>query len=347
MTDMDVTLIPCNTIPYSSPLALLKREIANYISSWEMAGQPVAIKVHFGEAGAVRFLRPIYVKPAAEAVKAVGGYPFLTDTNTLYKGPRALSPTHLQTAMQHGFSYGTVNCPTIIADGVFSTNEVEVTENGKSFFLAGDLANTQYHIVLTHVTLHGFTGLGSSVKNIGMGYATKKGKTDMHMETVPEVSRDLCAACGKCIQRCDFNALSLKNKKISLDKTRCTGCCHCIGVCIQNVYDVKETALKRFSQRLGEYTKAAITGKKMIFVNFLMDITRQCDCASFTHKPVCEDIGILISDNILAVEGAAMNLLNRYTKLGKEVTALWEAQFAAFSDNLDFVKNIRIKEVKK
>jgi hypothetical protein len=343
----DVIFIPCNTVPYHSPVSLLKREISSFVSSWDICRQPVAIKVHFGEEGAVRFLRPIYVKPAADAVKGLKGLPFLTDTNTLYKSPRALSPSHLEVALQHGFSYAAVNCPVIIADGLWGNHETEITMGGKSFFLAGDLAETQYHIVLTHVTFHGFTGIAGAIKNIGMGWASKKGKIHIHRETLPEAAVELCNACGKCLKRCNFGALSLIHDKISLDKNKCTGCCHCMGVCLQDVFNVKEDALIRFSRLLGQYAAAAVKSKRILFVNFLIDMGRQCDCASFTHKPICEDIGILISDDILLVEGATLKLLNHHTQLETGVMAKFNAQLSAYTGDFNFIKNIRLKEIKQ
>lgn len=343
----DVILIPCDTAPYHSPISVLKKVIATYVSSWDILNQPVAIKTHFGEEGAVRFIRPIYVKPAADVIKEFQGLPFVTDTNTLYKSPRALSPSHLQLALQHGFSYATLNCPVIIADGLRGNNEVKVIIEGKSFFLARDFVDTQFHIVLTHITFHGFTGVAGALKNIGMGYASKKGKTAIHKATVPQMTTDLCTACGECQERCYFNALSLSNNKIILDKGKCTGCCHCMGVCLQNVFDIKETALIKFCKLLGEYAKAAIREKKFIFVNFLIDITQQCDCASFTHKPACRDIGILVSDDILKVEGATIKMLQDHGSLEKERLQLWKAQLSAFSQDLNYIDNIKIDKRKK
>ena len=48
----------------------------------------VAIKIHFGEPGNIAFLRPNFAKVVADYVKEKGGYPFLTDCNTLYVGRR-------------------------------------------------------------------------------------------------------------------------------------------------------------------------------------------------------------------------------------------------------------------
>ena len=83
----------------------------------------VAIKLHFGESGNTAFIRPVLIRKIVEAVKALGGYPFLTDTNTLYAGSRSDSPHQLATAVQNGFVYAVVDAPVIIADGLRGRNE--------------------------------------------------------------------------------------------------------------------------------------------------------------------------------------------------------------------------------
>ena len=50
-----------------------------------------AIKIHFGEAGNLSFVRPNFARVVAEEVKKLGGHPFLTDCNTLYVGSRKQS----------------------------------------------------------------------------------------------------------------------------------------------------------------------------------------------------------------------------------------------------------------
>ncbi|MBA4394886.1 MAG: 4Fe-4S ferredoxin, partial [Desulfobacca sp.] len=62
----------------------------------------VALKIHFGEKGNTAYVKPIYVRPIADKVRAWGGKPFLTDANTLYVGTRSDSVSHLQTALENG-----------------------------------------------------------------------------------------------------------------------------------------------------------------------------------------------------------------------------------------------------
>ena len=96
-------------------------------------GDSVAIKLHFGEPGNEAYLKPKYVKPIIHKVKEAGGRPFLTDANTLYKGDRSDTKTHLQTAKAHGYSLETMGAEVIIADGPDSHDVEKIPVNLKHF----------------------------------------------------------------------------------------------------------------------------------------------------------------------------------------------------------------------
>ena len=59
--------------------------------------------------------------------------------------------------------------------------------------------------------------------------------------------------------------------------------------------------------------KAALKkfGGKVAFMNFLLDITPRCDCCSFADKPVIDDIGILASNDAVAIDKASYDLVCR------------------------------------
>ena len=92
-------------------LAKLKRLMkAAGVGNIDMDGKFVAIKLHFGEAGNLSYLRPNYAKAVADVVKELGGKPFLTDCNTLYPGMRKNAIDHLNVAYENGFSPLSTGC---------------------------------------------------------------------------------------------------------------------------------------------------------------------------------------------------------------------------------------------
>ncbi|MDO5115573.1 MAG: glycyl-radical enzyme activating protein [Synergistaceae bacterium] len=52
------------------------------------------------------------------------------------------------------------------------------------------------------------------------------------------ISREKCAACGKCVGICPGGALSLSGGRISFDRSRCTGCFECARICPAGAVEV-------------------------------------------------------------------------------------------------------------
>ena len=104
-------------------------EISSRIKDKEL----VALKLHFGEKGNTAFIRPVFLRDIVQKVKSCGGKPFLTDSNTLYRGERGEAVSHLTLALEHGFSFATVAAPVIIADGLRGNASKKVKVTGKHF----------------------------------------------------------------------------------------------------------------------------------------------------------------------------------------------------------------------
>jgi heterodisulfide reductase subunit A-like polyferredoxin len=50
---------------------------------------------------------------------------------------------------------------------------------------------------------------------------------------VAQVDTDLCAACGTCIEFCQFAAISLDDRFAEVDISACMGCGVCVAHCPQ------------------------------------------------------------------------------------------------------------------
>ena len=51
----------------------------------------------------------------------------------------------------------------------------------------------------------------------------------------------------------------------------------------------------------------------MVYINVLAKISPDCDCMSGAAKPFVKDIGILASTDMLAIEKASLDLVNKAT----------------------------------
>ncbi len=279
-------------------------------------GDLTAVKVHFGERGCDTHISPSHVRTLVERVKACGGRPFVTDTNTLYSGSRHDAVDHIATAVEHGFDYAVLGAPVIIADGLDSTNVVEVAVPGGRRFsrvkIAGDIVRADSLVVLSHFKGHELAGFGGAVKNLAMGCAPRNGKREQHSVRF-KVEPKKCIGCGECLTVCPEGAVTMTGKKAVIDRTICIGCGECLTVCPKKAMNLDwHTEIEPFMERLVEYARGAVAGKegRVAFFNFLVDVTPDCDCVPWSDAPIVPDIGFLASTDPVALDKACLDLVN-------------------------------------
>jgi len=301
-----------------------------------------AIKLHFGEPGNDTHLHPGYARQIVDLVKEFGGKPFLTDTNTLYSGPRQNAAEHLVAAYENGFSYSVVKAPILIADGLTGTNVTKVPVNGKHFkevSIASDILSANCMVVLSHVKGHELAGFGGAIKNLAMGCAPAVGKQEQHQLRF-HVDSKTCNQCGSCEKVCPTKAiLEEKNGSRKINEEKCIGCGECSTVCqIKAISAVWETDIPSFMERMAEYALGALYKKEnnVIYINFLQNITPDCDCVPWSDSLLVPDIGILASTDPVAIDKASHDLITKAkglpTTLATTIAKEGEDKFAAIWD---------------
>jgi hypothetical protein len=276
----------------------------------------VAVKIHFGELGNTAFIRPVFIQKIIEQIKGLEGVPFLTDANTLYAGTRGNAPSHLNTAIQNGFAYSVVGAPLIIADGLRGKSETAVTVNQKRYkrvYIASEIVQADSLVSVAHFKCHELSGFGGTIKNLGMGCASRKGKLAQHSTVAPKIKRKKCIGCGDCVDHCSQNAISLVDEKAVLDPKKCIGCGECILICPQRAVEVEwDQAIPVFLENMIEYTVGVLKDKseKILFVNFITNVSPACDCHPMNDAPIVRDIGIVASKDPVAIDQASVDLVN-------------------------------------
>ncbi len=277
----------------------------------------VALKVHFGEKKNTAFVSPIYIREIVRKVKEAGGRPFLTDANTLYVGGRSNAVDHTVTAIQNGFGYATVEAPIVIADGLNGKEYIEV-DVGLKHFKKVKIASAAYHadnlIAVSHFKGHEISGFGGALKNIGMGLGCRSAKQMMHADVHPKIDAEKCVVCEKCTEWCSGKALKLVGERIELDNNACIGCGECVVTCPQQAIAISwDSPVEKVQERIAEHAFGAIKNKKgkCGFVNFLMNITPDCDCWPYSDAPFVADIGIAASVDPVALDTACADLVNK------------------------------------
>jgi uncharacterized Fe-S center protein len=280
-------------------------------------GDKVAVKLHFGEAGNTAFLPPQFARVAVQEVRRVGGKPFLIDTNTLYKGSRSNAIDHLETAVLNGFSYVTVGAPVVIGDGLVGMDYIREPIAGKHFSdvkIAAGFHHADAVVNLTHFTAHDLFGYGGVLKGIGMGCASPSGKQEMHSDVLPKVNEDKCTKCGRCYQWCPAEAIRWEAGITALViEEKCIGCGECRVACNYGAIAVNwKTDPAVTQEKTAEYAAGALKNKpgKSLFFSFLLNISPDCDCYGFNDPPFAADVGILASRDPVAIDQAAVDLVN-------------------------------------
>jgi len=279
----------------------------------------VAVKLHFGEMGNTAFIRPVFIRKIVETIKGAKGVPFLTDANTLYSGTRSDSPSHLTTAIQNGFAYSVVDAPIIIADGLRGRSETPVTVKQKNFkrvYIGTDIVEADALISVAHFKGHELSGFGGTIKNLGMGCASRRGKLAQHSTVAPKIIQKKCIGCGDCVDHCSQNALSLmeEKEKAILDAKKCIGCGECILVCPNSAIEIEwNQAIPVFLENMIEYTMGVLKGKseKTLFINFITDVSPACDCYPMNDAPIVRDVGVVASKDPVAIDQASVDLVNQ------------------------------------
>lgn len=274
----------------------------------------VAIKMHFGERGGDGHIKPEFIRPLIKELKKKKTKPFLTDTNTIYHGPRNNAIGHLEVAAEHGFAQNKLQVPIIIADGLRGNDHEDVKIDGKYFKkvkIASGIRHADKILVVSHFKGHILAGLGGAIKNLGMGCASKQGKFEMHCSVSPTVDSRKCVGCEMCIPVCEQKALYLDTEnKIVLDNDKCVGCGECVIECHTSALSITwSEGTSEVQERFAEYAKGATRGIPTFYFNFANHITPNCDCMGKKEKPLMDDVGILASNDPVAIDQASLDLV--------------------------------------
>ena len=297
------------------------------LSEWEGIKQDeiVGIKSTVGDTENRGYIKPELIKLVVNKLKGMNLKPFVFDTNVIYKGMRMNAIDHLSLAYEKGFGSEHLGCPFISADGIFGADSRAINinlKNLKEIRVPSLISILENLVVLSHITGHMLTGYAASIKNVGMGMASRAGKQIQHSSVKPRIIKDKCTLCGCCIDVCPAGAISKKQDqdRVLIDSSLCLGCGECISACKYDAIQINwQEDTNIFLERIAEYAWGILTRiKRRIFFNFAFDITKECDCLAGNDPNIINDVGIFASDDILAVDKACFDIL---TSKGGDVFA--------------------------
>ncbi len=284
-----------------------------------------AVKVHVGEGNNNTHIKAPCIKGLVDELLKLKTRPFVTDTTTLYVGQRHNAIDHSTLAAKHGFRPEVLGIPFIVPDGLFGTSEIAVEINGeidKEVFIAAGIVQCQSLLSVAHLTGHVAACLGATLKTLGMGCASKRGKMTQHAALKLEIGDD-CTRCGVCYEHCPADAITLDDVKAHIDQDKCIGCAECMAMCRFGAVKCNWGPECEVLQKgIAEHALGTLKGKenRAAFFNFLLSVTKDCDCFGRPNMDkMVDDIGIAASTDPVAVDKATLDLVENKTrrKLGE------------------------------
>ena len=294
----------------ASARALLEKLLAD---SQIALSRSLPVKVHFGEKGNCTYIPSSHYEGMLELLQERGCQPYYTETSVLYAGERYEGERHLRLALEHGFT----QIPIEMADGREGEDFAEIPIDKRHFkvcYIGRRIAEAEQVLVLSHFKGHMLAGFGGAVKQLSMGCAARAGKLAMHKGVKPQIKNGRCRRCHVCEKRCNFGALHIGERSY-IDHDKCRGCGACIAACPHKAIrsfsffslgSILNILFKGriFREGLVEYAYASARGKRNIYLNFALNITRGCDCETRRMKPLIPDIGIFASLDPVAIDSA-------------------------------------------
>ena len=295
-------------------------------------GDAVAIKLHCGEWNNTAYLRPVYARALADRIKALGGRPFVCDTTTLTyaaASSRATGLDILTTAERNGYTSAALGCPFIVADGYNGTDDLRVDlPEGfilKEAYIAKAIALADVLIALTHFKGHPLGVIGGSIKNLGIGAQSRRGKYNVHMGGHPKYGlgaatefhperckgRTGCPQWEICESCCPYGLFRVTGDSIEWQRDRCVTCLAHLGVntgC--GVFNFPEVNFKAANAAMADACLAAVKAvgrEKVGFINMAIDVSPFCDCVGYSDMPIVPNLGVFASKDPVALDKATVD----------------------------------------
>jgi uncharacterized Fe-S center protein len=279
-------------------------------------GDKVAIKMHLGFNEGFQTIPVFFIRRLVKAVKTVGGVPFITD-----------NPTAVYNAVERGYTQETCGCPLVPVAGIKDgyTFPVEINYgNVDSLNMGGVLHDADVLIDAAHAKGHGNCGYGGVIKNLALGgFEAKSRWNKIHgvENSIPWWDAEKCSPehAQTLVESCPYGAFTYNKEKhkLSMMRFKChnTNCLECLKA-DENVGSLK-IAQENFAafQELMVINSGKILNtfdkEKQFFLNFGLEITAHCDCMGFIQPVIVNDVGILGSRDIIALENATLDLIKK------------------------------------
>jgi hypothetical protein len=269
-------------------------------------GKRVAIKMHFGGNIGYTTIPPIFVRILVEALKEAGAHSIKAIDNNPADG------------VARGYTREVLGCEVVSTFGAsgkyLHRQSIGFKSLGEVSF-GGEAVDCDLFIDLAHVKGHGACGFGGALKNIAMGVVPGKTRRALHnLEGGIVYNRAKCTLCSKCVAECKQGAITMNKtaRAIEIFYHHCIYCQHCIMICPTGALTMPRRRFGDFAEGMARVATAFLqrfAPEQLLFINVLLNITMWCDCWGMSTPALVPDIGILASEDIVAVERASLDMI--------------------------------------
>jgi len=273
--------------------------------------ETVVIKMHTGNNLNYSTIPPVFVRKVVQAVKDGGGKPFVADVTWDVEG-----------AEQRGYSPEIIGCPVYPAGGpqdkYFYAHE-RPFKNIREWKVAGLIEDASFLVNFAHVKGHPSCGFGGAIKNLALGCMVGETRGAMHdtchfdrywfSEKCPDP-----AVRKQVAESCPHLALVEDKERpgeLHLHLEQCNQCGRCLRVAPAGSLRIDPVNFHAFQEACAistAITLSTFAPGKTVHLSLATNMTPVCDCFGFTTLAILPDVGLLGSDDILALEKSTLDL---------------------------------------
>src|SRR5512135_1089038 len=307
------------TLPAKLDLILEKLYLRDRVK-----GETVAIKMHTGNNMIYSTIHPVFVRRVVRAVREGGGKPFVADINLDAAG-----------AEERGYSSETLGCPVYPGGGpderYFYTHKRKF-KGMEDWKVAGHIQDASFLINFAHVKGHPTCGFGAAFKNLALGCMVGETRSLIH-DTCHHDRYWFADECPdeetrrKIIASCPVGALVSDRedpRELHLHIEPCTQCGLCLKVAPPGSLKIHAVNFHVFQEACAvssSITLSTFAPGKAVHLSLATQMTPVCDCFGFTGMPILPDAGVFGSDDIVAIDQAALDVIARSSLIVEHVPA--------------------------
>ncbi len=303
------------TLPAKLDLIIDKMAIRDRVK-----GETVAIKMHTGNNLSYSTVHPVFVRKVVQAVKDGGGKPFVTDVDWDARG-----------AEERGYSSETIGCPVFPTAGpdekYFYTHH-RPYKNIQDWKVAGMIEDATFLINLAHAKGHPSCSFGAAFKNLALGCMigeTRGAMHDaMHFDKYWWAERCLDAETRqRIVEVCPHDGIVIDKhhpEELHMHFEQCNQCGRCLQVAPPGSLKIDPVNFHTFQEACAISTAVTLSTfapGKATHLTIATHMTPVCDCFGFTSMPILPDAGVFGSDDIVAIDQAALDVIGQ-TRLIEE-----------------------------